>query len=402
VSETVNVMAEQSAKDEKTVWTDNERLELATKLDAELDDFINSLERKSYTEGWPEDRWQEEMEKHPFFMKQTPKPGDELSPLMEGLQQLKYAEDENTPEELVANYKEDGNYNFKYKNYRLAIISYTEGIKRKCKDTALMAQLYNNRAAAQFMLKNYRSSLNDSKHAMKLDPKYHKAHNRAATCCLHIKDYDQCIDLCDKYLEEFSASKEISTLKTKAIMERKKQQRNMRMQEGLARKMEKEEEKLLRIIKEKKINIDLPEGKREVELRHLEPQVPQLFQHRVRLDKADRLIWPVMVLYPETRQTDFIQNFYEDTPFMDQLEDLFEEPPEWDRGRRYILPNLSVYFEGPNKSSVHKVDVSRPLASILEHEKFVLRGGTPSFLILIASSDAEKSFLDKYRTTNSR
>lgn len=33
--------------------------ELAAKLDADLDAFINGLEKKAYTEGWPEDRWQE-------------------------------------------------------------------------------------------------------------------------------------------------------------------------------------------------------------------------------------------------------------------------------------------------------------------------------------------------------
>lgn len=39
--------------------TDEERLALAAKLDGELDDFIDSLERRGYTEGWPEDRWEE-------------------------------------------------------------------------------------------------------------------------------------------------------------------------------------------------------------------------------------------------------------------------------------------------------------------------------------------------------
>lgn len=38
------------------------------------------------------------MEKHPFFMTKSPKVGEELSPLLEGLQQLKYDEDENSPE----------------------------------------------------------------------------------------------------------------------------------------------------------------------------------------------------------------------------------------------------------------------------------------------------------------
>lgn len=39
--------------------TDEERAALAEKLDGELDDFIDSLEKRGYTEGWPEDRWEE-------------------------------------------------------------------------------------------------------------------------------------------------------------------------------------------------------------------------------------------------------------------------------------------------------------------------------------------------------
>lgn len=58
--------------------------------------------------------------------------------------------------ELAAAYKEDGNFNFKCKKYNLAIFSYTEGLKQKCKDDEINAQLYNNRAASNFYLKNYR------------------------------------------------------------------------------------------------------------------------------------------------------------------------------------------------------------------------------------------------------
>lgn len=91
-------MTEKSEISKKKKWTDEERIELAGKLDNDLDDFINNLEKKSYTEGWPEDRWQEEFEKHPFFMKKAPEEGEQVSPLVEGLQQLKYDENENTPE----------------------------------------------------------------------------------------------------------------------------------------------------------------------------------------------------------------------------------------------------------------------------------------------------------------
>lgn len=368
-------------------WTDEERLKLASKLDDELDEYISNLEKKSYTEGWPEDQWEQEMEKHPFFMKKVPEPGEELSPLMEGLQQLKYGEDENTPEELANNYKEDGNFNFKYKKYRLAILSYTEGIRTKCKDVDLMAQLYNNRAAAHFMLKNYRSSLNDCKLALKLKSNYIKALNRAATCCLYIKDYDNCIDFCDQLLDESPTDKIILHLKSQAIAARDRLKRDKRKQDRLEKQLNKKEEELLNIIKRNGINLELTEENKNPDLKDLEPQVPQIAQNRVHLDAQNKLIWPVMILYPETQQTDFIQNFHEDTLLIEQLEQLFNEPPEWDSQKRYILQNINVYFEGKDKCSLHKVDIGQSLGKILQDEQFIVRGGTPAFLIFVKSRD---------------
>lgn len=54
--EEIDVSTEQTVKKQ---MTEEERLALATKLDGELDDFIDGLERRGYTEGWPEDRWEE-------------------------------------------------------------------------------------------------------------------------------------------------------------------------------------------------------------------------------------------------------------------------------------------------------------------------------------------------------
>lgn len=164
----------------KPNMTEEERAALADQMDKELDDFIDSLEKRGYTEGWPEDRWEEvchlnisssfiefsinacrflfaqEMNKHPFFMKEPPKPGDDLHPMLEGIQQLKYDPLENTLEDLATTYKKDGNYDLKNKKYRMAIYSYTEGLNQKCPNDELNATLHNNRSAAHFFLKNYR------------------------------------------------------------------------------------------------------------------------------------------------------------------------------------------------------------------------------------------------------
>ncbi|KAK1116586.1 hypothetical protein K0M31_018268 [Melipona bicolor] len=387
---------EGTSEKKDNAWINKQRLELASKLDEELDEYISNLEKKSYTEGWPEDRWEKEIEKHPFFMKKAPELGEELSPLLEGLQQLKYGEDENTPEELANSYKEDGNFNFKHKKYRLAIMNYTEGIRIKCKDNDLMAQLYNNRAAAHFMLKNYRSSLNDCKFALKLKPNYAKVLNRAATCCFHVKDYEQCIDFCDQILDESSTDKIILHLKSQAAAAGERLKRDQRKQDRLEKKLDEEEEELLDIIRSRGVNLELIEGKRNPDLKDLEPQVPQIAQNSVHLDAQNKLIWPVMILYPEVQQTDFIQNFHEDASLLEQLEQLFNEPPEWDSEERYTIENINVYFEGKDKCSLHKVNICQSLGKILQDKRFIVRGGTPAFLVFVNSSEAEKRFLANY------
>lgn len=92
--------------------------------------------------------------------------------------------------------------------------------------------------------------------------------------------------------------------------------RDKRKQERLEKKLDKEEEELLSIIKTKGISLELIEGRKNPDLKDLEPQVPQIAQSRVHLDGQNKLIWPVMILYPETHQTDFIQNFHEDTLYV--------------------------------------------------------------------------------------
>lgn len=93
-------------------------------------------------------------------------------------------------------------------------------------------------------------------------------------------------------------------------------QRDKRKQIKLEKKLDKEDERLLEIILRKDINLELTNDKQKLDLRDLEPQVPQIAQSRVHFDEKDKLVWPVMILYPETQQTDFIQNFHEDTMYV--------------------------------------------------------------------------------------
>lgn len=51
-------MGDNTKDTNKPAMTEEERIALCQKLDKELNDFIDGLEKKRYTEGWPEDRWE--------------------------------------------------------------------------------------------------------------------------------------------------------------------------------------------------------------------------------------------------------------------------------------------------------------------------------------------------------
>lgn len=54
--------------------------------------------------------------------------------------------------EKAQSLKAEGNEFFKEKNYKRAIIAYSEGLKVNCGDSELNVILYTNRAAAHFHL----------------------------------------------------------------------------------------------------------------------------------------------------------------------------------------------------------------------------------------------------------
>ena len=323
--------------------SDEERTELMKKMDKDLAEHFakieaNAMERgpkNQYVDGFTEANWEEEMANHPFFKKQFAD-GEELSPLMQGLQDLKYSPDENSPEDLAKNYKEDGNFNFKCKKYRFAVASYTEGLKHKCSDNELNTQLLTNRAAAQYHIGNYRSSLMDCQAAIKLTPGHMKAILRGANCHNKMKHYAECRNWCDVGLEIDSTHQELLRLRQDSVQMLKTIERNdrKRMMEEKRKKIE--ENILLDLIKQRGIVIANSKGSSGLSLSDVEPCHPAAVQKRVHV-RDNLLVWPVLFLYPEFGETDFIEEFNENDAFGDHIEAMFGagvERPPWDRETR--------------------------------------------------------------------
>merc|ERR1719468_42525 len=370
----------------------NPALEGDDENDAIMDAYLDKIKHE-YKDGWTEENWEEEMEKHPMFMTKMPGADDEVPEALEALQQLQWDPDQ-TPEEKAIKYKEEGNFNFKCKNYKRAIISYTEGLKEKIEDNKeLMSILHNNRATSHFYLKNYRSAFNDACFARKFNKKNLKAILKGAESCHELKMYDDAIQWCESALSLNPDDEKAKELRKKCEVSKKSYEKEKRKKEAEARKYSEKQKKILNLIKTRGIQVQEKDSK-FIELLE-NPQTP--LHKRIEISElGDSLMWPVVLLYPEFGQTEFIEAFDEYSIFDDHLQMMFGEVPEWDQSGTYKYQNLEVYYEDQKRHKLVKVKNSSTLLEVLQKEGNYIQLGTPKFFVMVKDSEFKKIYIDKY------
>uniref|UniRef100_A0A8C3X4H2 Tetratricopeptide repeat domain 4 n=1 Tax=Catagonus wagneri TaxID=51154 RepID=A0A8C3X4H2_9CETA len=376
-----------------------ERPELDAASDDVMDSFLEKFQNQPYRGGFHEDQWEEEFEKVPLFMKKAPSEIDpKENPDLACLQSIIFDE-ERSPEEQAKTYKDEGNDYFKEKDYKKAVISYTEGLKKKCADPDLNAVLYTNRAAAQYHLGNFRSALNDVTAARKLKPCHLKAIVRGALCHLELKNYVEAVIWCDEGLQIDATEKKLLEVRAKADKLKRTEQRDIRKAKLKEKKEQNQNEALLQAIKARNIRLvseaadedSASEGLGELFLNGLSSENP--YGARLSVDDQGRLSWPVLFLYPEYAQSDFISAFHEDSRFIDHLMVMFGETPSWDLEQKYCPDNLEVYFEDEDRAELYRVPPKSTLLQVLQHPRYSVKALTPAFLVCVASSAFCRNYL---------
>ena len=118
--------------------------------------------------------------------------------------------------------------------------------------------------------------------------------------------------------------------------------------------------------------------------------------------QADELHWPLLVLYPEPAQSDFVQDHAESEPLQPLLDEMFgkqgERSPPWDTERQYASTRLAVYV--PLGSSAAEEGVIRiapqyPLLAQLKRAQAIGYEipGVPVVQVVVTGSEYEKRFL---------
>ncbi|XP_007944138.1 tetratricopeptide repeat protein 4 [Orycteropus afer afer] len=366
-----------------------------------MDSFLEKFQSQPYSGGFREDQWEEEFEKIPLFMKTAPLEIDpKENPDLACLQSIIF-DDERSPEEQAKTYKDEGNDYFKEKDYKKAVISYTEGLKKKCADPDLNVVLYTNRAAAQYYLGNFRSALNDVMAARKLKPCHLKAIVRGALCHLELKNFAEAVSWCDEGLQIDAKEKKLLDTRTKADKLKRTEQRDTRKAKLKEKKEQNQNKTLIQAIKARNIKLvcgaasededSASEGLGEPLLDGIISENP--CGARVSLDDQGRLSWPVLFLYPEYAQSDFISAFHEDSRFMDHLMVMFGEIPSWDLEQKYCPDNLEVYFEDEERAELYRVPPESTLLQMLQHPRYFVKALTPAFLVCVRSSPFCKNYL---------
>ncbi|KAF7663956.1 hypothetical protein LDENG_00194030 [Lucifuga dentata] len=375
-----------------------------------MDAFMDRFKTQRYKNAFSESNWEEEFDKVPMFMKSLPEDFDPKQyPELSCLQAIIHDED-RTPEEKAKSLKDEGNSFFKEKTYERAIIAYTAALKENCGDQDTNTVLLTNRAAAQFHLGNVRSALKDAAAAKKIKPDHLKALIRGAQCCVELRKFADAIQWCDEGLKVHPTDKKLQELRAAADKQKRAAERDARKAKVKEKKMLSEKETLLAAIKERGIKLlqhekpprcgsdsedeDGGSSAAIAELNLDDMNSQEATGVRVFVDEKGAMHWPVLFLYPEHQQTDFISAFCESSCFIDHLMVVFgEELPPWDTDRKYLPQNLQLFFEDEEKETLYQVNPEASLLEVLQHKRFFVKAGTPSFLILVNDSPFSKQFL---------
>jgi len=299
----------------------------------------------------------EELNRSPFFMTKLDETDGEGGQNME-LEALKALAYEGEPHEIAENFKNQGNDQFKIKQYKNAIEYYNQGIAVDVDDKKIMCTLYSNRAACNLELKNYRRCINDCIEALKFDPKNVKAYYRMAKAFFAIDQLNEATSAL-----EFSLALDPENLASKSLLT-KIQTRKHELETIAAKK---EAERLHKEILQDKLktaingrNYSIITSKRPAELlsnAKLSLEDPE--------DIESQLIFPAMIMYPTTDEFDFVASVSELTTPWELMELVLQRPPEWfqdPKHENFTPKKLDAYMETESgglikigkKASLHK------------------------------------------------
>lgn len=268
--------------------------------------------------------------------------GEDIPESVGALSHLLY--DEDTPEEIAEELREQGNTLFKQGSrlsYIRAVAKYSEALKA-CDAADIRASALANRAAAHLKLQNHGKALADAEEALKLNGDHVKSRYRAASCCVGLRKFDKALVHCDGGLaslkrngmEKSSDASLFLRLRDTAMLERSKLNAHESAMQERMQRVERKRSALAQSLAERSVTMGLP----------LYAQQRTYSRTSAELDGNGEISWPVLVVYPDFGgtglgdQSDYLESVNENASIGDVIASLFPEgapPPPWDVSGAY-------------------------------------------------------------------
>ncbi|GAA5813426.1 hypothetical protein MFLAVUS_006904 [Mucor flavus] len=329
------------------------------------------------------DNLEAELAKVPLFMTDLP---TEENDTLNALQSLAF---DGTPEEVALNFKEQGNECFRAGKARYpdAIAFYSKALDTECSDTSIMEACYANRAACNLELRNYGRVLTDCSKCLEINPKNVKAFYRSARALFALDKLVETIDCCDHALGIDPENVNVKNIREKALKRKNEIDEKIRLKEEREERERTKKQRLAKALEERKIKMEIVD-KDVYEKANIEID-----------EETQTLNWPVFFLYPEYKESDYIQQFNETNSFYDHLQVMFEQPAPWDERKEYNADSVEVYFEDTRglNPKLLKIGKKLPLGKILSLEQYTVKNGVPSFIILPKDSSFKQEFINKFK-----
>eukprot|EP00928_Gymnodinium_smaydae_P072731 TRINITY_DN56034_c0_g1_i1.p1 TRINITY_DN56034_c0_g1~~TRINITY_DN56034_c0_g1_i1.p1 ORF type:complete len:404 (+),score=80.80 TRINITY_DN56034_c0_g1_i1:66-1277(+) len=283
----------------------------------------------------------------PMFMDDVPADISGNADLL-ALQSLIY-DDGQTDEEIAEHFRKLGNEAFRSSTNRVssqnALNAYTRGLEVECKDAALNSQLHSNRAAVSMRLKQWTKAVEDCRQAVKLDATNLKAWFRGAKSCEALGLTSKALEFCEEAKKLSPKEAEIvqmySRLKKRLEKENADREKARKADEARAKARNSVDDKVRAVLDDRGVALgpvlyDMAMYRRGEQFRPL-----------ITEDDPASLQWPLVFLYDEYGQSDFVEAVDERCCLEDQLQVVFpqDQHAEWDEEKKYVWDKLVAYFE---------------------------------------------------------
>jgi tetratricopeptide (TPR) repeat protein len=205
--------------------------------------------------------------------------------------------------------------------------------KRRREARRLLSVCHANLAAIYLARGKYITAVDSSDRALRLWPDNSKAAFRAAKACLALGRAAACLDYCEAgSLADADNAGAFDALVKEA---REAVARQDRMAAQSAKEAAEREASLARVraaCTERGLRVGPPVFN-SMKRTRAEPYV----------DAEGGLHWPVLLLYPETSQSDYLEDVPESATIADVLAHMMMPPP-WDAGGAHVPANIDVFF----------------------------------------------------------